>query len=99
MKGSNVMETWTIRKDEPICCHIYHKPRVGTHFLAFRADKCTLILALEKIDDDAVVPLLVTLPRLLSKLSELQGPPLLPIGILDVGLLEHTIEILVKAVE
>jgi hypothetical protein len=36
--------------------------RLGTHLVALGADQGALELALEEVDNDTVVPLLVTLP-------------------------------------
>ena len=68
--------------------------------MTLRTDERALQLALEEINNNTIVTLLVSLPALLAELSKLAiASAGLPVGFLDVRLLLDPVEILVKAVE
>lgn len=66
---------------------------------ARRADERALVLALEEVYDDAVVPPLVLLPACPRHPRELLIASTHPVRALDVGLLTDSIKVLVEAVE
>ena len=70
-----------------------------TYLVTLWAYERTLVLSLEQIDNDTVIALLVSLPGSLSVLDELLGSTTIPIGILDVRLLQDAVEIFVQAVK
>lgn len=74
------------------------KPQV-THLLAFGTYERALVLPLEEIDYHTVVAKHITLPRLGRQLNKFNVTASFPIGLLDVGLLQNTIEVFMKTVE
>jgi hypothetical protein len=70
-----------------------------TYLVTLRAYECTLVLSLEQIDNDTIIPLLVSLPGSLSMMDKLLGSTAIPIGILDIRLLQDAVEIFVQTVK
>lgn len=70
-----------------------------TNLLTLRTHQCAFILTLEQINDDAVIPLHIAIPRLLCQQHHLSVPSSLPIWFLYVGFLQNTIKVLVQTVK
>lgn len=70
-----------------------------TNLLTLWAHQCTLILTLEQINYDAVIPQHITFPRLLCEFHHLSVPSSLPIWFLHIRFLQNTIKVLVQTIK
>lgn len=74
---------------------------LATYLGAFWANQCAAILALEKVHNHTVIPLLVSVPEGFCQFHHLLISSTLigPVGILDVRFLQNAIQIFVKTVK
>jgi len=92
MNGSKVMET--LRRE----LVQFDGSPLFSYLVALRTDKGALVLALEQIDNNTIVPLEVPVPRGVSQLDQLLVSSTLPVRFLDVRFLHDTIQIFVQSV-
>ena len=70
-----------------------------SHLLAHRTDKGALILALEQVDNNTIVPLEVPFPRDVGQFHQLLISSTLPVWLLDVRFLQNTVQVLVQSIQ
>lgn len=71
-----------------------------TYLVTLGTNQGTLQLPLEQVDNDTVVPLFVPIPAFLSKLSQLLVTTTrLPVGFLDIWLLQNPIQVLMQTIQ
>ena len=69
------------------------------HLLAFWTYQGALVLPLEKVDNDAVIPFHITFPARSCELHEFEIAAAIPIRFLNIRFLEYAVEILVQPVQ
>ena len=69
------------------------------HLLALRTYQCALVLPLEKVDDDAVIPFHVTFPARSGEIHEIDIATAIPIRFLDIRFLKYAVEILMQSIQ
>ena len=92
MNGSNVIETLG---DPHQTLLLIPAVQCGTYLLAFGTNQRALVLALEKVDNNAVVPFHVSIPGNICKFDKLLIAPTFPVRLLYVRLLQHSIQVFV----
>lgn len=93
MKGSNVIDSC-----KSFLVDVF--TTLMTYLVTLGTNQGALQLPLEQIDNDTVVSLLIPVPALLPKLSQLLvATTRLPIGLLDIRFLQNPVQVLMQTIQ